>query len=70
MSEVSILVYSISIYSESGLNAKIYEGLKDYKVEDILSHNGEMYSVFEVLLKANIGIEKKSIRLPWKKKNE
>ena len=44
-------VYSISIYTESELNAKIYEGLKDYKVEDILSHTGEMYSVFEVLLK-------------------
>lgn len=48
-------VYSMNIYSNfnssNGVNIETYEGLKDYKVEDILSHDGEMYSVFEVLLK-------------------
>jgi len=48
-------VYSMNIYSNfnssNGINIKIYEGLKDYKIEDILSHNGELYSVFELLLK-------------------
>lgn len=48
-------VYSINIYSNfnssNGVNIETYEGLKDYKIEDILSHDGEMYSVFEVLLK-------------------
>ena len=48
-------VYSMNIYSNfsssNGVNIETYEGLKDYKIEDILSHDGEMYSVFEVLLK-------------------
>lgn len=48
-------VYSMNIYSNfyssNGVNIEIYEGLRDYKIEDILSHDGEMYSVFEVLLK-------------------
>lgn len=44
-------VYTITIYSDNGIKAEIYEVLKDYKVEDILSHTGEMYSVFELLLK-------------------
>lgn len=30
---------------------ELYEGREGYAVEDILSHSGEMSSVFEILLK-------------------
>lgn len=42
-------VYTMRYYFSHKIEK--YEGLKDYKVEDILSHTGEMYDVFEVLLK-------------------
>ncbi len=44
-------VYTVNIYGENDIEVKLYEGLKDYKVEDILSHTGEEYSEFKLLLK-------------------
>lgn len=43
-------VYEV-LLDEGDLKTQLYEGLKEYKVEDILSHDGEMYDVFEILLK-------------------
>ncbi len=36
---------------DNSMKVELYEGLKDYKVEDILSQNGELDVVFELLLK-------------------
>ncbi len=44
-------VYFVDYYVGNGIEVKRYEGLADYAVEDILSHSGEMSSVFELLLK-------------------
>lgn len=42
-------VYTMRYYFSHQIEK--YEGLKNYKVEDILSHTGEMYSVFEIMVK-------------------
>lgn len=44
-------VYYIDCYVDDGIKVELYEGLAGYAVEDIISHSGEMSSVFEILLK-------------------
>lgn len=44
-------VYYIDYYADDGIAVKLYDGLAGYEVKDILSHSGEMSSVFELLLK-------------------
>lgn len=44
-------VYSVTFYGEKDIKVELYEPLKNYKVEDILSHEGEEYSEFKLLLK-------------------
>ena len=45
-------VYRINHWTkDNSIEVELYEPLKDYKVEDILSQSGEVYVVFEVLLK-------------------
>ena len=44
-------VYYIDYFTDDGIRVELYEGLADYEVADILSHSGEMSSVFELLLK-------------------
>lgn len=45
-------VYKINRWTnDNSIIVELYEPLKDYNVEDILKQNGEMYAVFEVLLK-------------------
>ena len=46
-------VYQINFYSNTKeeINVEPYDEFKDYKVEDILSHEGEMYDIWEILLK-------------------
>lgn len=43
-------VYTIDYFSGDNIKIELYEGLKDYKVTDILSHSGETYNSFEILL--------------------
>ena len=44
-------VYQILHKTTDSIKVELYEALKDYEVEDILSQNGEMKNVFELLLK-------------------
>lgn len=44
-------VYTINYCTSDDIEPTKYEALKNYEVEDILSYTGEMYSVFEILLK-------------------
>lgn len=44
-------VYTVNFQSMDDIKVEKYEGLSNYKIEDILIYSGEKYSSFEILLK-------------------
>ena len=44
-------VYIMNIGENNTININLYDDLKEYQVEDILGHDGEMYDIWKLLLK-------------------